>query len=306
MKQLDEIRVRDPYIVAENGYYYLFATFLCNTFDRNLRVMRSSNLIDWEEPKIIFTLEEDSWATNDDVSPEYCDLWAPEIHRYNGKFYLFVSLLGKDGKRGTQIAVSDTVDGVYKPIINAPSTPKADSCIDGTLYVEDGIPYMVYSADWPFNYSEEKKCHIGKICAVELSKDLREPVGESFVLFESYDAPSSKNRPSVHEFKGETVSRYGSDAPFVVKLSDGSLFLSWSPYPDMNYIVAGAVSKNGKIRGAWEHLDEPIYDKNSGHAMFFTDFDGKMKMVLHGPEIWSNERTRIFNVSEKNGKIVVE
>ncbi len=164
---------------------------------------------------------------------------------------------------------------------------------------------MVYSADWPFNYSEEKGCYIGKICAVELSADLREPIGDPFVLFESFDAPRSKNRPSVHEFMGKTVTRYGSDAPFIVKLSDGSLFLTWSPYPDMNYIVARAVSRSGGIHGNWEHLDAPVYDKNGGHAMFFCDFDGKQKMVIHGPEHFTDERTLIFDAFEKDGRIAL-
>ena len=304
--KLNEIRIRDPYIVAHEGYYYLFGSFICNIADRSLRVMRSSDLIEWDEPKVIFTLDENSWATNSDGISGYCDIWAPEIHRYNGKFYLFVSLLGKDGKRGTQIAVSDTVDGIYEPIINAPSTPKADSCIDGTLYVEKGTPYMVYSADWPFNFSSEKKCYIGRICAVELTEDLKRPAGKPFVLFESDQAPSSADRPAVHDYKGETVTRYGSDAPFILRLSDGRLLLTWSPYPNMNYIVAGAISKNGSIFGKWEHLAEPIYDKNGGHAMFFEDFDGSKKMVIHGPEEDQNERTLIFNACEENGKIVLK
>ncbi len=301
--KLDEIRIRDPYIVAHDGFYYLFGTFLCNIADRSLRVMKSCDLIEWDSPKVIFTLPENSWATNNDNVKNFCDIWAPEIHRYNGKFYLFVSLLGRDGKRGTQIAVSDTVDGIYEPIVNAPSTPMADSCIDGTLYVENGTPYMVYSADWPFNFTKEKNCYVGKICAAELSSDLCAPIGEPFVLFESDSAPTSASRPSVHEFMGETVTRYGSDAPFIIKLSNGSLLLTWSPYPDMNYIVAGAVSKDGSILSRWEHLAEPIYDKNGGHAMFFEDFDGRMKMVIHGPEAESNERTLIFDFYEENGKI---
>jgi hypothetical protein len=52
---------------------------------------------------------------------------------------------------------------------------------------------------------------------------------------------------------GRMVTRYGSDGLFLRKYDDGTLILTWSPYPENRYMVLSAVSDTGSIRG-WEIL----------------------------------------------------
>lgn len=284
-----QIRIRDPYIVVDNDRYYMYATF----GERKLSYYHSKDLENWTYGGTVFTIPDDFWA--------YKDVWAGEVHRYKGKFYLFVSLLGKNGLRGTQIAVSDTPEGPFIPVTDRAATPEDLSCIDGTLYVQDGVPYIIYSHDWPDNFNEDTLEYVGQICAAQLSDDLVSIVGEPWVLFDSNESPISKATP--HHI--EKFLRYGSDAPFVQRLSDGGLFLTWSPYLDNNYVVLSAVSKSGDIRGPWEHCDKALYDNNGGHAMFFNSLEGKLCMALHGPEIQDLERAHIFEIFENNGKLEI-
>lgn len=288
MYKTNEIHIRDPYVVVHDNAYYLY-----KSSGNNIVVYKSCDLENWEEAKVVYTLAEDSWGCQ--------DLWAPEVHLYNGKFYMFLSLLGKHGLRGTEISVSDTPDGTFVPLTNKPATPENKSCIDGTLYVENDVPYIAYSADWPHNYIAERDCYVGEIWAMPLSADLRESAGEPFMLFKSDEAPCSSEYNEL-EYYGKTVKRYGSDAPFIQKLSDGTLYLTWSPFPGKTYIVAGAVSKDG-IRGKWEHIEIPLFGKNGGHAMFFTDLEGKRKMCIHCPERSPEERALFADVTEENGKL---
>ena len=62
-----------------------------------------------------------------------------------------------------------------------------------------------------------------------------------------------------------------------------------------------AVSKSGKIRGTWEHIEKPIYDNNGGHAMFFTDFDGTRRACFYAPEHAPFERATLKTVVEEDG-----
>jgi beta-xylosidase len=101
-----DIRIRDPFILYEGGKYYMYAT----TGEKTLSYYFGSDLENWEYGGVVFEIPDDFWA--------YKDVWAAEVHRYKGKFYLFVSLLGKNGLRGTQIAVSDTPNGKFVPIID--------------------------------------------------------------------------------------------------------------------------------------------------------------------------------------------
>ena len=296
MLKTEDIRVRDPYIVAHEGKYYLYSSTVINDKmnDRSVYVYVSRDCREWEEPKAIFTIPDDFWAD--------CELWASEVHFYRGKFYLFVSVPDKSTtarglfcRRGTQIAVCDTPDGTFLPIADRAATPLTQSCIDGTLYIENDTPYIVYSRDWPSHFVKELDAYDGEIWAQQLSPDLAEPVGEPFILF----ASSSAGRVWTDLTIGtENTHRYGSDAPFLSRLSSGSLLLTWSPIPAGNYTVCAAVSKSGSIRGPWQHLEKPIFDRNGGHAMFFDDFDGTRKMCIHCPERPPEERARIFTVVE--------
>ena len=282
------LRVRDPFIVAFQGYYYMYGT----REERTVFCYRSRDLEHWEVHCDVFTIPEDSWGAR--------DVWASEVHAYRSRFYLFVSLLGKNGLRGTQVAVADRPDGCFVPVRNRPLTPAWQSCIDGTLFVDGDTPYIVYSHDWPDHYVQEKGAYVGEICGAQVREDLSEIVGDPFLLFASDEAPLSRNTPHRVSKDGAHFVRYGSDAPFVQRLSDGRLLLTWSPYLQDRYVVLYAISENGSIRGPWRHGDAPLFDEDGGHAMFFRDFDGELRMCLHAPEKPPMERARIFRVTESS------
>lgn len=312
-----DFRVRDPYILLEDGVYYMYAT----SGETTLSYYTSRDLENWEEGGVAFEIPADSWA--------YKDVWAAEVHRYKGKFYLFVSLLGKRelylpedpnkekpsicpewmrdrNLRGTQIAVADTPKGPFVPLVNRPVTPLDQSCIDGTLFVQDGIPYIFYSHDWPDCYRADKDAYVGQICAAQLSDDLKEIVGEPWVVYSSDESPISAATPHHINETGNHFTRYGSDAPFVQRLSDGKLLLTWSPYLQNNYVVLGVLSESGNVRGPWTHSKEPIFQENGGHAMFFTNRENQLCMALHAPERDTYERAHVFAMREQDGTLVVD
>jgi beta-xylosidase len=96
MNKTTDIRIRDPYIVAKNGTYYLYSSSV-KEFISSVCVYKSTDLTNWQEPIPVYTLDTSGWK-------DY-DLWASEVHEYKGKFYLFVSIMGKNGLRGTEISV---------------------------------------------------------------------------------------------------------------------------------------------------------------------------------------------------------
>ena len=305
MLKTRDIRIRDPYIVCENERYYMYSSNCIGGVkvfgDESLAVVvyESTDLENWSEPKLVFsyTPTKESWIQ--------ADLWAPEVHKYNGKFYAFLSFKSKTIVRGTFIAVSDTPDGTFTLLSQTPQTPENFSCIDGTLYVENDTPYMIFSRDWIANYISEKDYYMGEIWATELSKDLSQRVGEPFRLFASKDAPLSAASPNVLTFEGKTYVRYGSDAPYVMKMNDGRLLLTWSPMLKDTYVVLTAFSNNGSIKGEWIHGGVPLFADNGGHAMFFTDKHGQQRMCIHYPEIIGKERALILKVSQNENGLTV-
>jgi len=287
MIETKDLRIRDPYVVVSSGTYYMY-----KSLNNEIVVHKSHDLEMWDDGKTVYTLSPDSWGCR--------DLWAPEVHLYRGKYYMFLSLMGKHGMRGTEISACDTPDGMFVPLTNKPATPIDNHCIDGTLYVEDGTPYIVYSKDWSRNFYPERDEYVGEIWAMPLTDDLKNSAGKAFMLFKSDEAPCSKT-PNKCYWNGKNVMRYGSDAPFVQRLNSGKLYLTWSPYPGDTYIVAAAVADS--IKGTWSHLDKPLFDGHGGHAMFFDDLEGNRRMCIHCPERPPEERALFLKVVEEDYKL---
>jgi len=236
-----------------------------NTFS----VYKTYDLENFDEPKIIFDGSAVGfWADR--------DFWAPEVHKYNGKYYLFGSCKA-DGKcRATQIFVCDTPDGIFEPLSQAPITPADWECLDGTFFIENDLPYMVFSHEWT-------QIKDGEIWALQLSQDLKSPVGEPFMLFRASD------NPSVSPLKRHEGC-YVTDGPFLF-CEDGKVKMIWSSFYEGRYLVLEAESDS--LRGKWSHYGSK-FDFDGGHAMLFERLDGKRMIALHRPNTANYERASFF------------
>ena len=77
--------------------------------------------------------------------------------------------------------VADSPLGPFKPFRNRSTLPTDVMTPDGTLWVEDGVPYMVYAHEWV-------QITDGRVEMIRLKDDLSETVGEPARLFELEDA----------------------------------------------------------------------------------------------------------------------
>ena len=288
----DDFRIRDPFIMTdkEKQEYYLVAS--CNTLiDEEdicgFIIYRSRDLKNWTEPKRIYR------RTNGELA-DTKDYWAPEIYKYEGKYYVFITIKKENGYRGTYAFVSDTPDGEFKLHSEKSLTPQHWECLDGTLFIEDGKPYMVFCHEWM------QVCN-GTICYVELSKDLKKAVGNPKLLFSATDAPWV--RPLKTPPKKLDFPCYVTDGPCFFKSKiTGRLFMFWSSFGDNGYTLGLAESKNGRLDGEWFQHEKPFLAENGGHCGIFYDFDGILKMSLHRPNNSPDERMQIISVIEdENG-----
>lgn len=261
-----EINIRDPFVLLYNDTYYMYGSRV--GVQTGFDVYMSEDLENWSEPKSVFEVNDGFWGEK--------DFWAPEVHLYNGKFYMLATFKAEGKCRATAILVSDTPDGEFTFYADN-ITPLDWECLDGTLYVENGIPYMVFCHEWV-------QVENGEICAVELSEDLKKPVGEPFVLWRAGDAKWVKPI-----FDNNLVT----DGPFLYRSEDGILKSLWSSFSD-GYVLATAESDNGSIRGNWTVDDDFMYAKDGGHGMLFETKDGRKMVSVHSPNTEFNERPVFF------------
>lgn len=284
---LADIRIRDPFIlpVPEEGRYYMYGTIesMDPASRRRFDTYFSKDLKEWFGPMVAFRPDETFWAQR--------NFWAPEVYHYQGRYYMFASFHADGRRRGTQVLVADRPRGPFKPISDGPVTPRDWDCLDGTLFIDDdGKPWMVFCHEWV-------QVKDGEMCALLLSPDLKEPVGEPVQLFRASEAPWVVN-PGF-------LDGYITDGPFLHRAQTGELLMLWSSFGKSGYALGVARSASGEITGPWKQDPDPLFSADGGHAMLFTTFRGELMLALHQPNSHMNERAKLFGVRERAGRLTI-
>lgn len=302
---VNDIRIRDPYILidSKSRTYYMYA----QTQNRKdglgakscgVEVYTSTDMEYWTKPKVVFEVPNDFWANK--------SVWAPEVHHFNGKYYLFATLtghevLGKHEKRmdrvprGTSILWSDSPMGPFKPFFNGPHTPREQMCLDGTFWREDGRNYMVYCREWI-------EIEDGTMELIELTSNLSDTIGSPKTLFKATDGPWVRSLwESSQQWHG-----FITDGPFVYRTKIGKLLMIWSSFNGEGYVIGIAESTSGKIHGPWIQQSDPLFSSNGGHGMIFNDFEGRLLITLHQPNNNGLERAKIFEIVDSQESIFLK
>ena len=273
MKKLAEIRMRDPFVVPcrAEGRYYLFGS-VWHGVTPGFYYYIGTDLENWDGPYPAFLPPADFWG------PDF--FWAPECHEYRGRHYLFGTCGVKATDfRGTQVFRSTTASpaGPYEPLSEGPVTPREWKALDGTLWVEDHQPWLVFCHEWV-------QASDGTICAMRLSDDLAHAVGEPVELMRASTAPWAT------EYVDPKLRGWVTDGPFLYRTAAGQLRMLWSSMRDRIYTMGAMVSDSGRVLGPWRHEPTPIYTHDGGHGMWFRDFNGQAYYILHTPNAgWQNE-----------------
>lgn len=305
--QLSDIPAHDPFVWVDEqtGIYYLYTSGIpkFTGMERyGVLTYRSTNLKEWEGPFVVFTIPDNIWA-----NPLH-GTWAPEVHVYQGRFYLFVTLHNRDRPlennnsipmpkhwRGTAIAVSDSPEGPFELIkSDAPVVSASQMTLDGTLYIDETEkPWMVYCHEWI-------QAIDGTIEAIPLSEDLRDTIGEPILLFKASEATWDTGEPT-EGFEGKI---YVTDGCQLHKTKSGSLLMLWSSYDKGKYVQTIARSMSGKLEGPWKQLDPLVYG-DSGHGMLFRTLEDQLMLILHQPFAMPQSRCKLYLMEETEDEVTV-
>jgi GH43 family beta-xylosidase len=294
-----QIYIRDPFFYPDTATktYYMYSSAYRSDYlpdaVNGVVVYQSQDLENWSKPAYVFKTPPNWWA-----SAQH-GVWAPEVHRYRGKYYLFATftnpdkplpkrVVGSSAKavvRGTSILVSDQPTGPFKPLSDKAMTPPDWMALDGTLFVEGGKPYLVFCHEWV-------QIVDGTMNMVRLKKDLSGPIGKPRTLFRASEADWVR-RTEVKAYQSEGNI---TDGPWFYRAKTGKLLMLWSSFGKDGYAVGVSESKTGKLAGPWVQ-QRRLFDKNGGHAMLFQTFNGRLMLTVHQPNS-GDIRAQLFEVTD--------
>jgi arabinan endo-1,5-alpha-L-arabinosidase len=277
-----QVDVHDPVMAKEGNKYYVFSTGPGITF------YSSTNMKDWKPEGRVFP-GQPAWAKS--AAPSFDGhIWAPDIHRHNGKYYLYYSVSGF-GKltSGIGVTVNKTLDPAspdYKwedQGMVLQSIPGRDlwNAIDPNVVVDDkGTAWMSFGSFW-------SGLKLVKLDASHTK--LAEP--------QEWKTIAARGRPAFTP--DDSGGPAEIEAPFIFKKNGYYyLFASWGlccqKEKSTYHVVVGRardvtgpyLDKDGKdmAKGGGSLVIGGDKDwKGVGHNSAYT-FDGKDYMVLHAYE----------------------
>lgn len=298
---IDSLSMSDPFILADDATHKYYLTSSGGS------IYTSEDLKMWTGPYQAY-----------DVSGTWMEgsrfVAAAEMHKINGKYYYIATFTDKSKlvdvvprrynvyRQQSQILVSDTAIGPYKPLNEDPGfcvLPENWAILDGTLWNEGGKTYMVFVHEW-------LQVIDGTMDYVVLSDDLTHAVTKPKTLFRASEAKWSK------EMNGNNEATYGmripgwvTDGPQLFRTGTGRLGMIWSSWGEHRYAEGVAYSESGTIDGPWIQQDEPLKGDNSGHGMLFNTFEGKPLLVIHHSEGDGPRKPQLWNIDLSGDSLVI-
>lgn len=283
------IPVHDPVMIRENGTYYIFAT------GWGIAVWSSQDMVHWKPEKPVFP-KPPAWAVA--AVPTFKGhIWAPDISRHHGKYYLYysVSAFGKNTSC-IGVATNETLDPNNprfkwedhgKVIESYPGKTNWNAIDPNLILADDGTPYLVFGSFWD------------GIKIAKLKPDLLSLDDNPDALPTIASRKTKPDAPNPPAPAGNPVEAGGNaiEGPFVFK-HDGYFYL----FPSIDYCCRGPKSNYKVIVGRAKGVTGPYVDRDgkrldhgggtlvvgpdarwygAGHCGVY-DFDGTDYMIFHG------------------------
>lgn len=272
----------DPWSIHHDGWYYY-----THTTGRNVTLWKTRNLAELPtaENKVVWTPP----ATG----PYSKEIWAPELHRLNGKWYILVA--ADDGQNRNhrlwvlENTAADPLTGTFT-MKGQLKTPDDKWAIDGSIFEHRGKLYLVWSG-WEGDENGEQDIYLCRLKNPWTAKGQRVRI----------------SMPTMDWEKDGTIPRPGPDDKPVVLVNEGPQPLTRDGKLFMIYSASGCWTESYalgmlEVRGRknlrnpanWTKHPQPVFKaKNvqgthaAGHNSFFKSPDGTEDWILYhaNPEL---------------------
>jgi GH43 family beta-xylosidase len=275
----------DPWVEYKDGFYYYM-----NTTAKNLTLWKTRNMADLKsaEKKIVWTPPASG--------PYSHDIWAPEIHFLEGKWYIYFA--GDAAKNDThriwvlENSSPDPMQGEW--VLKGKVADPADKwAIDPSVFEDHGQLYLIWSG-WEGDVNGTQNIYIARLKNPWTVAGLRARISTPEYPWEKVgDMPKKwliDNPPHIDVNEGPEMLKH-----------DDKLFLIYSAsacWTD-NYalgMLTGTSDSDLLDPASWKKSPEPVFQQSRvnkvygpGHNSFFKSPDGKQDWILYHANSKPNE-----------------
>ncbi len=266
----------DPWAIHKDGWYYY-----TNTTGRNLTLWKTRTLAELAraEKKVVWTPPPGTTYSK--------QLWAPELHFLDGKWYLLFS--ADDGRnRNHRLYVlenpsPDPLEGQWS-MKGKLTTPGDKWSIDGSYFVHRGALYLLWSG-WEGDENGEQDIYLSRLSKPWQAEGPRVRISKPAYPWERVGdlaRPGPDDKPHVDVNEGPEALVHG-DRVFVVYSASGC----WTDSYALGMVWAGATADLLDPK-AWHKIPQPVFKAANangtyaaGHNSFFKSPDGKQDWILY-------------------------
>lgn len=264
----------DPYSFYKDGYYYY-----THTTGRNITLWKTKNLADLKtaEEKVIYTPPPNTIHSK--------EIWAPEVHFINGKWYAYYAAdNGNNNNHRMYVlenASPDPMQGEWK--FRGKVADASDKwAIDGDVFEYKKDLYMIWSG-WEGDVNGQQNIYIAKMKNPWTIEGKRVTISKPTLSWETHGKLNSPfNPPQVNVNEGPQALKHNKKL-FVVYSASGC----WT-----DYYALGLLTFTGKRNlldsTKWIKRSEPVFKQSPensvyapGHNSFFKSPDGKEDWILY-------------------------
>ena len=264
----------DPWCIYKDGFYYY-----TNTTGRNITIWKTKNMgnLASAEKKIVWTPPV--------KGPYSKEIWAPEIHFLNGKWYAyFAADSGNNFNHRLYVlenASQDPLRGEWK-MKGKLTTPQDKWAIDASVFENKGKMYLIWSG-WKGDENGEQDIFIAKMKNPWTTEGKRTLVSAPTYKWEQngdLNNPNDVRHVNVNE--GPEILKHGNKI-FLIYSASGC----WTDTYALGMLTADADADLMKT-SSWTKTDHPVFKQSiknkvyaTGHNSFFPSPDGKENYILY-------------------------
>ena len=256
----------DPQVVLYQNTYYFIATV--PAYD-GIEIRKADTLSGLQdaEPKLVWTHPESGEMSG--------FIWAPELHRLDGKWYVYVAAGDKERKIGIRMYVfenasDDPMEGQWT-VKGRIHTGWDSFSLDATVMQHQEKKYLIWAQRHP-DIPGNSNLYIAELENPWTIK------GEAVLL-------------TIPEYDWEVIGYLVNEGPYVIN-RNGKIFLTYSASATDHHYCVGLLTadENADVLDAnsWTKSPIPIFTSNDetsvygpGHNAFTTTKDGKRDILIY-------------------------